>query len=377
MRIGLVCPYSLSVPGGVQGQVLGLARALRRRGHEVRVLAPCDGPPPEPGVTPLGASIPFATNGSVAPLAPDLSAQLRVMRAVWDEDFDVLHLHEPLVPGITNTALVVKPCPMVGTFHASGDFSAYSSWLRPLGSWAVRRLDVRVAVSDDARSTAGVWFDDDDMLVLFNAVDTEAFARVTPHEAEGPSIFFVGRHETRKGLAVLLEAMKQLPQDVSLWVAGTGPLTDELQASTVGDDRIEWLGRLSDAERDARMAGATVFCAPAIGGESFGVVLLEAMAAGTPVVASNIPGYTNVGTHDRNAPRRTRRPHRAGKGAQRRAGRPGAGETPGRGRPSTGQRLFHGAPGRLLRAVVSGRHGSHTGRRLGNTLRVQRQPGVG
>nr|WP_291835662.1 glycosyltransferase [Candidatus Microthrix sp.] len=143
MRIGLVCPYSLSVPGGVQGQVLGLARALRRRGHEVRVLAPCDGPPPEPGVTPLGASIPFATNGSVAPLAPDLSAQLRVMRAVWDEDFDVLHLHEPLVPGITNTALVVKPCPMVGTFHASGDFSAYSSWLRPLGSWAVRRLDVR------------------------------------------------------------------------------------------------------------------------------------------------------------------------------------------------------------------------------------------
>ncbi|MEZ5371623.1 MAG: glycosyltransferase family 4 protein [Microthrixaceae bacterium] len=237
----------------------------------------------------------------MAPLAPDLSAQLRVMRAMWDEDFDVLHLHEPLVPGITHTALVVKPCPMVGTFHASGDFSAYSSWLRPLGSWAVRHLDVRVAVSEDARTTAGVWFSDDDMLVLYNAVDTEAFRRVTPMPSERPSIFFVGRHETRKGLAVLLEAMKHLPDDLSLWVAGTGPLTDELQASTEGDERVEWLGRLSDAERDARMAGASVFCAPALGGESFGVVLLESMAAGTPVVASNIPGYTNVATHDRNA----------------------------------------------------------------------------
>lgn len=300
MRIGLVCPYSLSVPGGVQGQVLGLARALRRRGHEVRVLAPCDGPPPETGVTPLGSSIPFATNGSVAPLAPDLSAQLRVMRAMWDEDFDVLHLHEPLVPGITHTALVVKPCPMVGTFHASGDFSAYSTWLQPLGSWGVRRLDVRVAVSEDARSTAGVWLGDDDILVLYNAVDTEAFQNVTPMPSERPSIFFVGRHETRKGLGVLLEAMKHLPEDISLWVAGTGPLTDELKAATAGDDRIEWLGRLTDAERDARMAGASVFCAPALGGESFGVVLLEAMAAGTPVVASNIAGYTNVATHDRN-----------------------------------------------------------------------------
>ncbi|MEZ5383068.1 MAG: glycosyltransferase family 4 protein [Microthrixaceae bacterium] len=298
MRIGMVCPYSLSVPGGVQGQVLGLARAMRRRGHVVRVLAPCDGPPPEPGVTPLGSSIPFATNGSVAPLAPDPSAQLRLMRAVWDEDFDVLHLHEPLVPGVTNTALVVKPCPMVGTFHASGDFSSYSTWLRPLGSWAVRRLDVRVAVSEDARTTARVWFDDDDLLVLYNAVDTQALRGVVPTPTDGPTIFFVGRHETRKGLGVLLAAMAHLPPEVRLWVASTGPLTDELKAAYADDQRIEWLGRLTDAERDSRLAGADVFCGPALGGESFGVVLLEAMAAGTPVVASNIPGYNNVVTHE-------------------------------------------------------------------------------
>src|SRR5215211_9207856 len=106
MRVGLVCPYSLAVPGGVQAQVLGLARVLRDIGHEARVLAPCDGPPPEPFVTPLGNSIPTAANGSVAPLAPDASCALRTIRALRDESFDVLHLHEPLVPGPTTTALL-------------------------------------------------------------------------------------------------------------------------------------------------------------------------------------------------------------------------------------------------------------------------------
>ena len=99
MRVGLLCPYSLSFPGGVQGQVLGLARELRAKGHPTRVLGPCDGPPPEPGITPLGNSIPTAANGSMAPIAPDLSAQLRLIRSLRDEQFDLLHLHEPLVPG--------------------------------------------------------------------------------------------------------------------------------------------------------------------------------------------------------------------------------------------------------------------------------------
>ena len=99
MRVGLVCPYSLTIPGGVQGQVLGLARSLRSLGHEVRVLGPCDGPPPDAGVTPLGRSVPTAANGSVAPIAPDPSAQLRTIRALRDEDFEVLHLHEPMAPG--------------------------------------------------------------------------------------------------------------------------------------------------------------------------------------------------------------------------------------------------------------------------------------
>ena len=125
LRIGLVCPYSLSIPGGVQAQVLGLARELRRQGHEARVLGPCDGPPPASFVTPLGDSLPTAANGSIAPLAPDAAAALRTIRALNDEQFDVLHVHEPLTPGPSMTTLMVHPAPIVGTFHAAGRSSSY------------------------------------------------------------------------------------------------------------------------------------------------------------------------------------------------------------------------------------------------------------
>lgn len=291
MRIGLVCPYSLSIPGGVQGQVLALARVLRRRGHEARVLAPCDGPPPELFVTPLGSSFPNASNGSIAPIAPDLPAQLRTIRALWDESFDVVHLHEPLVPGPTITAALLKPAPLVGTFHAAGSQPAYQA-LAPLAAWFGQRLDVRVAVSDDALALAGPPIGGE-FTVLFNGIEVERFARAEPWPSSGPSVLFLGRHEPRKGLEVLLRAVAHLPEDVTVWVAGDGPQTDELRAR-YQDPRIEWLGRISDDERDRRLAGASVFCAPSLGGESFGVILLEAMAAGTPVVASAIPGYAKV-----------------------------------------------------------------------------------
>ena len=145
MRVGLVCPYSISVPGGVQEQVLGLARSLRAKGHPTRILAPSDGPPPDGWVTPLGNSIPTAANGSVAPIAPDPSAQLRLIRAVRDEGFDVLHLHEPMVPGATMTACLLKPTPLVGTFHAAGESPSYT-YLSPALRWLASRLDVRVVV---------------------------------------------------------------------------------------------------------------------------------------------------------------------------------------------------------------------------------------
>ena len=226
VRVGIVCPYSLTIPGGVQGQVLGLARELRVLGHDVRVLAPCDGPPPDAGVVPLGRSIPFASNGSIAPLAPDVSCALRTIRAIRDEQFDVIHLHEPLCPGPTVTALLIRGAPMVGTFHRSGPSGAYAA-LRPLVEWGANRLDLRCAVSEEALKTAHDALGGDYDL-LFNGIEVERFAKATPATTDGPTILFVGRHEERKGLAVLLEAMATLPADVHLWVGGEGPQTDAL-----------------------------------------------------------------------------------------------------------------------------------------------------
>ncbi|WP_419925924.1 glycosyltransferase family 4 protein [Candidatus Poriferisocius sp.] len=298
MRVGLVCPYSLTIPGGVQGQVMGLARSLRRMGVEARVLAPCDGPPPDESVTPLGNSLPTAANGSIAPLAPDPPAQLRTIRVVRDEHFDVLHLHEPIAPGPTNTAAVLKSAPLLGTFHRAGHSTAYQH-LRPLVQWVANRLDYRCAVSEDARRLA------EDQLggcyeLVFNGVELNA-PSAEPVTSSHPTIFFVGRHEPRKGLAILIDALRYLPPEVRLWVGGDGPETQHLKEQTGNDPRVEWLGRISDAEKQSRLQGADVFCAPSLFGESFGVVLLEAMAARTPIVASDLDAYAIVARPGRDA----------------------------------------------------------------------------
>ncbi len=298
LRIGIVSPYSLTVPGGVQQQVLGLARSLRAKGHEVRVLGPCDGPPPDAFVTPLGNSLPTAVNGSIAPLAPDASAALRTIRALNDEAFDVVHVHEPLVPGPSLTALLVKMAPVVATFHSAGESAAYRTFSRQL-KWVASRIDIRVAVSKDAVELAQRYIGGE-YEVLFNGIELGDYSSpsTTPREN---AIFFIGRHEERKGLSTLLEALSKLPPDVRLWIASDGPQTAELKIRFGSDSRIEWLGRISDSEKISRMSRASVFCAPSLHGESFGVVLLEAMAAGTPVVASNLDGYRNVATNDETA----------------------------------------------------------------------------
>lgn len=300
MRVLLVSPYSLSVFGGVQGQVLGLARNLRDLGVDARVVAPCDGPPPERGIVTVGPSTNFSSNGSVAPIASGKSVARRTLEARRVMEPDVIHLHEPLVPGPTQTLLLGADEPLVGTFHASY-FGRFNPWYRmlrpPLKRW-VSRLAIRTAVSDEAAALAQLSFDGDYEIVP-NGVDVPRFAKATPWPSDRPTILFIGRHEPRKGLGVLLDAFAGLERDAVLWVAGDGPETDALRRR--GVPGVEWIGRISEEEKARRLRAATVFCAPALGGESFGIVLLEAMAASTPVVASDIEGFRNVARADRDA----------------------------------------------------------------------------
>src|ERR1019366_1835463 len=299
MRVALLCPYSLSRPGGVQGQVVGLAAALNRAGHDAVVLAPADDDIEVRGLEPgglvrLGHSVALPANGSVAPVALGPGAAHRAVRAVRQGGFDVLHLHEPLAPGPGYACLVACALPKVGTFHRAGKSIAYTL-LGPVARAMARRLAARCAVSSEARATAqhalGGTYE-----IIGNGIDLERFASATASPPSGPTVLFVGRHEERKGLGVLLDAAARLDPAVSLtvWVAGEGPDTQGLRRGHPPSDRIVWLGRVDDVELAARLAGAHALCAPSLRGESFGVVLLEAMAARAAVVASDLPGYEAV-----------------------------------------------------------------------------------
>jgi phosphatidylinositol alpha-mannosyltransferase len=274
--------------------------AVARLGVEVEVLTPTGpGPSPEPvaGVPliPLGRATKVSVNGSQAPVSPFPATVARTLRKLRSGSYDVVHLHEPFVPGPTLAALALGPRPVVATFHRAGSDAAYRAL--GLGLGRLRgRIDAAVAVSAAARETAasvlrirpGVFE------VLWNGVDLERFASAVPSRSERPAVLFTGRHEPRKGLGVLLEAFVSSRVDAELWVCGAGPETEALRSRFGADDRVAWLGRVDDDELASRLAGAAVFCSPALGGESFGLVVAEAMAAGTAVVASDIDGYREV-----------------------------------------------------------------------------------
>ncbi len=301
MKVSIISPYSLSAPGGVQGQVLGLARALRTLGVDARVIGPCDGPPPEPGVTSVGPSVKYVSNGSISPMAQAQKlASERTLDALRSFRPDVVHLHEPLVPGPTGAALFGATAPKVGTFHAAGEdgHPAYRA-LKKVAVASARQLTIRTAVSADARRMAEEALGGS-YIVLPNGVDLELFTKAQPTPTRRPAVLFLGRHEPRKGLSVLLDAWAGLDRDAVLWVASDGPETKALRDRRTPN--VEWIGRITDAQKADRLKGATVFCAPALGQESFGIVLLEAMASGTAVLASDIPGYANVAAPRQGSP---------------------------------------------------------------------------
>ncbi len=299
MRVALVSPYDLSIPGGVQSQVLGLADALVRLGHSVGVVAP--GRPGSwsvPGAksTAVGRSLRVPANGSFAPVAPSPFAMRRTARALAAFAPEVVHIHEPLVPGPALAALVTASAPIVATFHRARPSRAYTVYARLIRR-VMRRLGAVIAVSGTAAQTLRVVVGDVDVdvAIVANAVAPDRFARLHPARRAGPTALFVGRVEPRKGLEVLLEAFHGLAGDFSLHVVGDGPDLKRLRRRFGADDRVVFLGRLGDDGRDLELAAADVFVSPALGGESFGVVLLEAMAAGCAVLASDLPGYRDAG----------------------------------------------------------------------------------
>ncbi len=301
MRIGMVCPYSFDVPGGVQSHVLQLAEVMRQRGHEVSVLAPASPHVKLPDyVVSGGKAVPIPYNGSVARLRFGPATHRKVKRWLADGDFDVLHLHEPNAPSLSMLALMVAEGPIVATFHTSTTksltLSVFQGVLRP---WH-EKIVGRIAVSDLARR----WQMEalgSDAVEIPNGVDVSSFAaapRLTGYPRPGRTVLFLGRYdEPRKGVAVLLGALPALVKrfaDVELLIVGRGD-EDELrgQAAELAD-HLRFVGQVDDAEKASAIRSADVYCDPHTGGESFGIVLVEAMAAGTAVVASDLDAFRRV-----------------------------------------------------------------------------------
>lgn len=302
MRIGIVCPYSFDVPGGVQAHVADLARALRGLGHEVNVLAPADEDTPVPDfVTAAGRSVGIPYNGSVARLTFGPVSFARVRRWIRENDFDVLHLHEPVAPSLSMLALMVADGPIVATFHTSTTRSraltAFQGLLQPF----LEKITARIAVSALARRVQ-VEHLGGDAVEIPNGVDVEFFAGADPLEGypcAAPTVGFVGRYtEPRKGMPVLLDALRRIVParpDLRLLVAGRGdPDALHRAAGPELEANLVLLGQVDDVTKARMLRSVDVYCAPNTGGESFGIILAEAMAAGAAVVASDLDAFRRV-----------------------------------------------------------------------------------
>ncbi len=309
MKVGIVTPYSWSHPGGVNEHVKSLYRKLREFGYEVRIIAPVSGKAmPETGLGvdpqdlfPAGKTMPIPANSSTAHLAFGPGISRRVGKYLEREEFDILHLHEPLIPSVSMLALMKSRCTNVATFHAAREAgSAGYRLAQPLLAAMLKRVDARIAVSGSALALAERYFPGHYDIVP-NGVDTGLFnpqADVRAEFEKAETVLFVGRFEPRKGLPVLLEAwpliLAQRPT-ARLVVVGSGSGADpfaRLQPAAAAS--VVRSGRVSDAEMPSYYRSASLLVSPAMGMESFGIILVEAMASGTPVVVSDIPGYRDV-----------------------------------------------------------------------------------
>jgi len=302
MKVGIVCPYSWDGPGGVQFHVRDLAEVLQARGHGVSVLAPADDDTPLPAyVVPAGRAVPVPYNGSVARVNFGPLSAARVRRWLREGGFDVLHIHEPTSPSLSLLACWAATGAIVATFHTSNLKSRAMSAAYPILEPALEKIGARVAVSEDARRTL-VEHVGGDAVLIPNGVFVDRFAAAEPREewrGSGGTLGFIGRlDEERKGLPTLLAALADVVAarpGVRLLVAGRGDeeeavedLEPEVRAA------VTFLGVVSEVDKARLLRTVDAYVAPNLGGESFGIVLVEAMAAGAPVVASDLDAFGRV-----------------------------------------------------------------------------------
>jgi phosphatidylinositol alpha-mannosyltransferase len=302
MRVGLVCPYDWEVPGGVREHISGLAEALIELGHDVSVIAPADDDAELPYyVVPAGRAVPVPYNGSVARLAFGFLSAGRVRRWLKDGDFDVLHVHEPAAPSLSLLACWVADGPIVATMHAAIPRSRALHAAQPILASALEKISGRIAVAEAARSTL-VEHLGGDAVMIPNGLHVRRYEKAEPlpgFPGTGGTLGFLGRmDEPRKGLDILLAAFCQLAPErpeLRVLIAGRGDPDEVMQQVPAPlRPRVVLLGQVSDADRIRMLHSVDVFCAPNTGGESFGYVLVEAMASGAPIVASDLEAFRQV-----------------------------------------------------------------------------------
>ena len=300
LRIAIIAPYDLSAPGGINNQIRAQAAALRRRGHVARVCGPASAALSNQEQS-LGRTVSVSFGGTESRLGLDPRAYAAVGR-ILREPFDVIHLHEPLTPLVPWLVLLRANIPLVGTFHVYREhghhfYATFGRWLHPL----MRRLSARIAVSSAARRTVAAHFPGEFEIVP-NGIDVGRFSapRPTPELMEDAQhhVLYVGRLEPRKGVETLIRAMPSVTQhDSHAWllVVGDGPERPALEELARRlDARVRFAGRVDDDQLPGYVQAADIVCSPALGGESFGIVLLEAMACGKAIVASRIDGYAEL-----------------------------------------------------------------------------------